>query len=411
MRSACFAVLLLLAPLAGTAQDGSIWTEEQFLATVAGDPGDPGDHPAVAALAGEREVAAAEVLRASLLPNPAVEASVEEPDGDARETTVQVTWTPPLGGRRALRRTAAELGLAAAEAQLGAARLRLRRTLRTAYADWAFAEERRELHAAHLTQVSVLAERARARAQAGEIPGLAARRLTLEESQARTDLGRAEAVLAAARAGVAAWAPGLPAEARPAPLPLPPASPGLPSPLARPDLAAREREVERAEAVRRLSARVLEEPAFGLGWKRIEEREADLSGPVVSVGWTLPLFNRRQADQMEAEARLGTARAELELARTRATAELAGAAAAYQRLRSEAERASGAVPDELLAGAEAAYRLGESGLTDFLDSLRSVLAARLSALEVREAAAAALRDLEAAAGRPLGLPADSGDLP
>ncbi|HEX7181414.1 MAG TPA: TolC family protein, partial [Thermoanaerobaculia bacterium] len=61
---------------------------------------------------------------------------------------------------------------------------------------------------------------------------------------------------------------------------------------------------------------------------------------------------------------------------------------------------------DLLAGASAAYQLGESGLTDFLDTVRAALAARITALEVREAAWAAQRDLEAAAGRPL-----SGDLP
>ena len=68
----------------------------------------------------------------------------------ARETTAAVTWTPPLDGRRTLRREAAEIGLAAAESRLEAARFRLRLDLRTAYASWSFAWERRELLAAHL---------------------------------------------------------------------------------------------------------------------------------------------------------------------------------------------------------------------------------------------------------------------
>ncbi len=256
--------------------------------------------------------------------------------------------------------------------------------------------------------VGELAQRARARAEAGEIPGLAARRFTLEEAQARADLGRAEARLAAARAAVAAWYPGIPQDARPAPPPLLPASGALPDPAARPDLVAREREVERAEALRRLSGKIFEAPALGLGWKRIEDRSAEASGPVVSAGWTVPLFDRRQADRREAEARLTTARADLELARVRARAERAGALAAYERLRAEAaeaERAAGETGG-LLTGAATAYQLGESGLTDLLDTLRAALAARITALEVREAALAAQRDLEAATGRPL-----SGDLP
>ena len=262
--------------------------------------------------------------------------------------------------------------------------------------------------AAHFAQVGELAERARARARSGEIPGLAARRFTLEEAQARADLGRAEARLAGAWAVLTAWSPGIPQEARPAPLPLPPAPGALPDVAGRPDLAAREREVERAEALRRLSGRIFEAPALGLGWKRVEDRSAEASGPVVSAGWTVPLFDRRQADRREAEARLTTARADLELARVRAQAERAGALAAYERLRAEAaeaERAAGET-GTLLTGAATAYHLGESGLTDLLDTLRAALAARITALEIREAALAAQRDLEAATGRPF-----SGDLP
>lgn len=402
MRFARWAVLLLLTPLGMWAQEAPVLTEEEFLAAV------EGGHPVVAALAGERDLAAAEVMRASLLTNPTIEATVEEPDGAARETSAGVTWTPPLDGRRALRIEAAEKGLAAAESRLEAARLRLRLDLRAAYVAWAFAWERRELLAASLGQVGELAGRARARAEAGEIPGLAARRFSLEEAQMRADLGRAEAGLATARAAIATWIPTLPPEARPAPLPLPPAPGPVPDVAGRPDLAAREREVERAEALRRLSARIFEAPAVGLGWKRIEERSAEVSGPIVSAGWTVPLFDRGQADRREAETRLSAARADLELARVRAQAERAGTLAAYERLRTEAaaaEQAAGETGD-LLAGAAAAYQLGESSLTDFLDTLRAALAARISALEIREAALAAQRDLEAATGRPL-----SGDLP
>lgn len=402
MHRARIVLLFLLAPGALVGQEAPTLTEEAFLAAVATD------HPAAVALAGEREVAAAEAIRASLLPNPTIEASIEEPNEAARETTAGVTWIPPLDGRRALRREAAESGLAVAESRLAAARLRLRIDLRAVYAEWAFAWEQRELLAAHLARVGELAGRARARAEAGEIPGLAARRFTLEEAQALADLARVEARLGAARAALAAWNPEVPRDARPATLPLPPMAGTAPDLAGRPDLVAREREVERAEIVRRLSGKIFEAPALGLGWKRIEDRSAEASGPVVSAGWTVPLFDRRQADRQEAEARLTTAQAELELARVRAQAELAGALAAYDRLRTEATEAErvGTATGDLLTGASASYQLGESGLTDLLDTLRAALAARITALEIREAAVAAQRDLEAATGRPI-----TGDLP
>ncbi|HKV06730.1 MAG TPA: TolC family protein, partial [Thermoanaerobaculia bacterium] len=164
MHRARFSVpaLLLWVSASLAAQGGMIVTEEEILAAVAEG------HPAMAALAGERDVAAAEVLRAGLLANPAVEATLEEPGGGLRETTAGVTWMPPLDGRRALRREAAEKGLGVAESRVAAARLRLRLDLRRAYADWAFAWERRELLAAHLSRIGELTARARARAAAGE---------------------------------------------------------------------------------------------------------------------------------------------------------------------------------------------------------------------------------------------------
>lgn len=402
MQRACIILFFLLVPTASVAQEAPAVTEAEFLAAVTVE------HPATVALGGEREIAAAEAVRASLLPNPVIEATIEEPSGAARERTAGVTWTPPLDGRRALRREAANKGMAVAESRLEAARLRLRLDLRAVYAGWAFAWERRELLAGHLTRIAELAERARARARGGEIPGLAARRFTLEASQARADLARAEARLAVAHSAVAVWSPSIPPNARPVTGPLLPPAGSIPDLARRPDLVAREREVERAEALRRLSSRIFESPALGLGWKRIEDRRTTASGPVVSAGWAVPLFDRRQGDRREAEARLSTARAELELARVRAQAERAGALAAYDRLRAAAAAAESAAAEtgDLMAGASAAYQLGESGLTDFLDSLRAALAARTTSLEVREDALTAQRDLEAASGRLL-----SGDLP
>jgi outer membrane protein TolC len=138
MLRARIVLFFLLVPAALRGQAAPTLTEEEFLGAVTEA------HPVAAALAGEREIAAAEAVRASLLPNPGIEASLEEPDGAARELTAGVTWTLPLDGRRALRREVAEKGLAAAESRLEAARFRLRLDLRTVYADWVFAWERRE---------------------------------------------------------------------------------------------------------------------------------------------------------------------------------------------------------------------------------------------------------------------------
>lgn len=397
MLRAGLVTFLLLAPASLVAQESPSLTERDFLDAIERSP------RIAATLSEDRERAAADALRAALLSNPSLDANIEDVDGAPRETSLGVRWTPPLDRRRALRREVAEKNLAVAEARLAAARFRLRLGLRATYAAWAFAWERRELLAARLSQVGGLAGKERARAEAGEIAGLAARRLTLEEAQASAELARAEAALAATRAEAAAWYPDLAGDAHPGSLPLPP--PSLPSiELAgTPDLTAREREIERAEALRRLAGGIYEAPELGIGWKRIEDRSFQASGPVLSASWTVPLFERRQADRKEAEARLAAAQADLELFRARAEAERSGALAAFRLLVAEAgaaERAAGGVND-LVTGAAASYQLGEAGLTDFLDTLRAALAARLSALEIREAAWAAQRQLESASGRPL----------
>ncbi len=395
--------ILLLAFLclqAAEAEEAPRLTEEEFLARV------EASSALAAALAEERELAATEALRASLWPNPRLAVSVEEPGRDLRETTLGLTWTPPRG--RALGKEVAAEGLAAADSRFELVRFRLRQQLHAAWAEWAFRRERRELLADQLATLAPLLEQTRARARAGEVAGLTARRLALEEAQLTAELARAEASLGTAHARLAAWWPGLEEDARPVAPGLPPALEARPGPAGRADLAAAEHEVVRAEAWLHRSRLVLEAPELGLGWKRIEEGPAESSGAVVSLGWTLPLFDRRQADRREAEVRAAAARARLTLARQAAAAELSGAWLARERLRTEAARAEEAAAgvEALLAGATAAYRAGEADLTDLLDALRAALATRQSALDLREAAWAAHRDLEAAAGRPL-----PGDLP
>ena len=57
--------------------------------------------------------------------------------------------------------------------------------------------------------------------------------------------------------------------------------------------------------------------------------------------------------------------------------------------------------ERAVESATATFRLGESRLTDLLETLRSVLSARLAALDLYAAALEAHRTLELAAGRPL----------
>ena len=93
----------------------------------------------------------------------------------------------------------------------------------------------------------------------------------------------------------------------------------------------------------------------------------------------------------------------MELLEPRAKAERIAARASYLRLREAAiqARETAREGEQVVESAAASYRLGESRLTDLLETLRSVLAARLAAIDLYASALDAHRALELAEGRAL----------
>ncbi len=371
-------------------------TEEALLRALS-----PG-HPALVALRVSVNDAEAAVARARVLDNPELAADVEAPRNMSTQTTWSLAWSPPLDGRRGLRVGAAEASLEGAHLGLAAAELRLRVDARAAYADWSVAQRRRDLLAAQLAVGEQIARHVRARADAGEASGLSARRVELAVGEERAELARAESMLARTRAAVRALYPQLPAGARPVFPGLPGTATGI-DPSARPDVRARLQDVRSSEFESREARRYLAFPALELGWQRVEQSGQKWSGPVYGFAWEIPLFDRRQGDRLAAARRLDAARAQAELATRRSNADAEAAESAYAVLRDAAMTAAGSLEDgdRLVESAMAAYDLGEADTTDLLETLRSVLRARLTALELHADALAAHRALEIAAGRPL----------
>jgi len=390
-----FAVVGFMAATGTAAAQGTL-TEQQFL------EGLGPDHPALVA-EGER-LAAAEGERAGAgrLANPRASAAWELPEDATRQVTWTLAWTPPLDGRRGLRMSASDAALDAARADLEARALDLRITLRRVFAEWAIAAEERRAVAAHLERMRQLVAQMSARAERGEESGLAARRLELAAVEIEAIAARAEAAEAVARHAASAWQPGIENES-----PVRPDLPEAPAEIdiaANPELRAREYEVAQVEAHARLAGRFIAFPELEAGWQTQEDVASEtFSGPVFGASWELPLFDRQQGDRAAAAGRLDAARARLEFAKTTSSAQLDGAREAYARLRERALASSRAVQgaDAVVEGAVAAYRLGESRLTDLLETLRSVLASRAAALAIYAAALEAHRNLEAAAGQPL----------
>lgn len=383
---AAVAVLALCLPISAPAQTGVSLTEAQFLAPLGAE------HPVFLALAGDLGAARAGVVSARTLEDPELSAAREE-TGAAEELELTLSWQPPHPRRRRLAVVAAEGEVAAAEARLADELLGVELVLRQVYAEWAVASARAGRLAAHLVRVEELALRQRRRAEAGEASGLDARRLDLAVVELRASLARAEAEAAAAEASARAWRPELPGVVRPELPPLPEAPEAPPG--THPRIAALEAELGAARSSAELARRVLAMPQVVGGWHREEEGGGSADGPIVGLSWPLPLFDRNRAERLAAEARAEVLAARLELVRRQLAGEREGRRGAYRHLRTaaleaEAAAATGAVAVE---AASAAFRLGEADLTDLLDTLRSATGAELAALELRESALAAGRDL------------------
>lgn len=394
MRFAVFAAVLAVSSLQAIgAESPTEITEADFLAAL------DEDHPAFAALEEVVGIARAAEVRARTFDNPAVEIAREDPSGPTGELELTVGWQLPRPALRRLSIDAAGRETDAARSRLAADRLAVRLELRRAFAEWAAATVRAALLTAQVERTTELAERERRRAERGESSGLEARRLTLAAAEASGRLAVAEAEAERARAFARGWRPDLPAGATPV-LPALPDVSHLAA-TAHPRIAALEAELAAARLARDAADYRVGWPRLVAGWKQERDDGMTVDGPVLGLAWSLPIADRRQAERIQAAARVEAAEARLELASRQIDAERDGAAAAYERLSTAAAEmaAANAANTQMIEAAAAAFRLGEAGLTDLLEVLRATAEAELTALELHASALAAHRDLEAAYAR------------
>ncbi|HVS02931.1 MAG TPA: TolC family protein [Thermoanaerobaculia bacterium] len=385
-RLALAGLVSALVAAAGGAQDSPIVTEAEFLSAL------DASHPAVAEAAEELALARARVVEASTLDNPAVGVAREDPSGPVEQTDLLVSWRLPHLARRP-EVEAREAAVRAASART-ALRLRtLHLEMREVYAAWALAAARQERLSAQAERVATLAARESARAEWGEASGLEAHRLTLATEALRARVALAAAARERGRAEAARWVPTLPGEARPVVPELPPApSFGNDDPRVR----AAEAELAAARLEREAASRFLASPELSVGWQRQDSGAKSLEGPVLGIAWSVPLFDRNQAEQAAAEARVAAAEARLELVRREVASSRDAALTSFELLASSLGEARSALvaSERMLDGAEAAFRLGEATLTDLLETHRSVTEGELAVLDLQEAALEAHRQLE-----------------
>jgi cobalt-zinc-cadmium efflux system outer membrane protein len=350
-------------------------------------------HPALAEASLPLAEGQAALRRARALANPVVDAVREDPQEVARQTTLTLSWVPPLDGRRGLGIRAAEAGVAAAEKEVAAARLLLQLEAKAVYVQWAAAAALRSVLAEQGRGVTDLARRVRSRADAGEESELAAGRLELAAADVQSELRAAEAAEAMAASSARAWRPDLPADAVPE-LPSLDAAAAEPAVLA---VEALQRRSERARLEERLAGRFWTFPALQAGWQK--QHHDDASGPVFGLTWTIPLFDRNQGARDEARARREAAEARLAWVTTRVASTLEGRRRALEVERvalEEAARAA-ALAAPVVRAATARFEAGEGTVTELVEAIAAGRSAQRRAVDARVRALAAERAVLAAA--------------
>ncbi len=364
-------------------------------------------NPAVVAARLQRNAALAGVAVAGERPNPELHVEIEkETPKEAYGLAVPIE----LGGKRGRRIDVEQARVRTTDAQIAVTAADVRDAVRRAYFGRLVDEARLEqLEQARTLDVRVR-DAARQRFEAGSAPRLEVLQAELALSQSENEVEAARGAVTAARYQLNALldvpldaAVPLAGSLEPGELPTPDAAVQR-AQAASAELAVLDRQIEE-QRLRIALARALQvpdvtpeatvtrgaEPEFNTGWR-------------AAVAIAVPLFTSHRAGVRVEEATLDQLAAE----RRAAAAGMAGAVAAaaahaaaqkQQYLRYYREILPQAVEVERMA--EDSYRLGQTGITAFLQALQATRDARLRALQAAADYQSALADLERAMRVPL----------
>jgi cobalt-zinc-cadmium efflux system outer membrane protein len=332
----------------------------------------------------EIDIAGGQRIQAGARPNPEIAVTSEGLRNGQRTRSVQLSQPLDLGGKRAARIAAADIGVDLASAELAAARTALRADVVTAFFDVVAAQERVQL--AHASQQ--LAQRASAatarRVIAGKISPVDETRARVAEASSKIEVNQARNELALAMRRLAAlWGSNLPDFSSViAPEAAIGGAPGMPDALAylpgAPELARARLEVSRREALANVERRLrVPDITVIVGRQRQEQfGQASPRQTIVGLSVPLPLFDRNQGNVLSALRRADKAKDEFAATESRLATELAAAAARLDSARNELQ----ILRDEILPGARSAYdasstgfELGKFGFLEVLDAQRTLV--------------------------------------
>ncbi len=358
-------------------------------------------NPELAAARREAEAAEGALLQAGARPNPALDMEMEDRRRDTRTTTIVLSQTLELGGKRAARMEAAQQALLIAQAQIDAKRVDIRASVATAFFAVLVAQDRVRLAEASLGLARQGTDVAGKRVTAGKVSPIEETRARVAEAGSRVELVQARGELQTAQhqlqtvLGLVTPVTRLDGDA----LALPPVMPAdtLPARLqSAPALREAQLELRRLSALADLeSARRTPDVTVSLGATR--SAEVGRNQMIVGISVPLPVFDTNRGNLQEALRRRDKAEELLRATDLR----LRGEAAIARERQIAATAEVKALTDDVLPGAQLAfdaaskgYELGKFGYLDVLDAQRTLQQARAQYLRALAEAHRAAADID-----------------
>lgn len=342
------------------------------------------NNPDLAAAQWDIEIAAGGRQQAGLIPNPVASWDAEDTRRDTRTTTLKLSQTLELGGKRGARIDVATRAQDAAALALEQRRNTLRAEVIDGYYGALRAQERLDLAQRSLA----LAERglvvANGRVTAGKSSPVEAMRAQVQLSEIRLELNRAQMGLTDAYRRLAASTGSAATDFRAVTTPSH-STPPLPSAT---HLLAR---LEQTAELRLAELQIVQnEASVGLEKaQRIPDLDVSIGSQydasvrervnLVGVSMPIPLFNRNQGNVLAATRRVDQARDQRNAAELRLRTETRQALDLWQAANSEVR----AFNQQILPAAQGAvdsatrgFEMGKFSFLDVLDAQRTLIAAR-----------------------------------
>lgn len=353
------------------------------------------------------------VRQAKLYPNPEIGLDVEDwgrqSTGGPSQTTVGISQTIPLSGRRGAARQQAEQELSAAQADVSTVMLALYREAAGAFAALQGAQRNVGVATDRVRLAREIESIVKLKQKEGAVSAFEVLRAEASTSLAYVDSLNAESEARRAQAILAGfWSDSLRQplvatnELR-APGTLPPED-TLQSWLAgHPELESLRASARAREAELRLArALARPEPTFGIGYRRLHDNGDNAA--IASVALPLPLFDRNQGNTQASTARVEEATAALRSAELRLATELRDLWAQLAAQTNEiAELQTRVLPtaQEAMEQIDEAYRLGRQPYINVLDAQRTLAEIQLRLVETEVERAQTTARLESLTGHPL----------